>query len=329
MKAAALLLIGLLTTSLSALLASKHNPLRILDVPNARSLHARPTPRTGGLAILAGLAAGWSFLAWQGWWTDSMSAIVVALLIIAAVSFADDVKELSPLIRLVSHIAAAGTFLLAGIGLPWNGIGALMALLAIVWMVNLYNFMDGMDGFAAGMSVSGFFFLGLAGMLGGNAVYAWFCWTVAAAACGFLLLNFPPARIFMGDVGSTSLGLLAAACASWGMHLKLFAWWYPVLVFTPFIVDASTTLVRRIIRGEKVWQAHKTHYYQRLVQLGWGHRKTVLAEYAWMAAGGLLALWLQLNAQRVAVAAGLVAWAVICALLLLAVPQLERKAKSA
>jgi len=263
MNAAALLLICLLTALLSALLACKHNPLRILDVPNARSLHARPTPRTGGLAVLMGMATGWMLLARQGMWMDAMSAIVVALLVIAAVSFADDVKELSPLLRLLSHLAAAGILLTSGFALPWNGIGALISLLVIVWMVNLYNFMDGIDGFAAGMSASGFAFLGLAGWFGGNVVYAWFCWTVAAA-CGFLLFNILPARIFMGDVGSTSLGLLATACALWGIRLKLFAWRYPVLVFTPFIVDATVTLVRRIIHGEKVWQAHKTHFFPTL-----------------------------------------------------------------
>jgi len=157
-------------------------------------------------------------------------------------------------------------------------------------MINLYNFMDGMDGFAGGMTLFGFLFLGAGGYLAGDSQYAWMCWTVVAAATGFLVFNFPPARIFMGDTGSATLGALAAALSLWGIHSGLFPFWFPVLVFSAFIVDATVTLIRRALRGEKVWQAHREHYYQRLVQAGWGHRKTVLAEYLLMLMTGASAL---------------------------------------
>jgi UDP-N-acetylmuramyl pentapeptide phosphotransferase/UDP-N-acetylglucosamine-1-phosphate transferase len=114
---------------------------------------------------------------------------------------------------------------------------------------------------------------------------------VAAAAAGFLVFNFPPARIFMGDAGSSTLGMLAAALSLWGARDGIFPFWTAVLVFSPFIADASVTLLRRLWRRERIWQAHKTHYYQRLVQAGWGHRKTVLLEYLIMLGCALTAVF--------------------------------------
>jgi UDP-N-acetylmuramyl pentapeptide phosphotransferase/UDP-N-acetylglucosamine-1-phosphate transferase len=114
---------------------------------------------------------------------------------------------------------------------------------------------------------------------------------VAAASAGFLFFNFPPARIFMGDIGSSTLGLLAATLSLWGARDGVFPFWIVLLVFSPFIVDATVTLVRRLFRGEKVWQAHKSHYYQKLVQAGWGHRRTVLLEYGIMLGCAITAVW--------------------------------------
>ena len=105
---------------------------------------------------------------------------------------------------------------------------------------------------------------------------------VCAAAAGFLWFNFPPARIFMGDSGSTTLGLLVAAFAIWASRRGIAWVWVTLVVFSPFVVDATMTLLRRAVRGERIWLAHRSHYYQRLVQLGWGHRRTVLAEYVVM-----------------------------------------------
>lgn len=128
----------------------------------------------------------------------------------------------------------------------------------------------------------------------------------------------------MGDTGSTSLGFLAAACSLWGSHSRLFPFWVALLIFSPFIVDATVTLLRRLWRGEKFWQAHRNHYYQRLVLLGWGHRRTVLAEYVLMlACAGSAALAVQLSAVGQWLL--LIAWGVIYSVLMWGVEQLERR----
>ena len=171
----------------------------------------------------------------------------------------------------------------AQIGLPgldaalpdWLALG--LTLLYIVWMINLYNFMDGMDGFAGGMAVFGFGALAVLGLIGDALTFAISGLVIAAAAGGFLTRNFPPARIFLGDVGSSVLGLLAAAMTLWGAGLGLFPLWVGLLVFSPFIVDATWTLLRRIVNAEPFWRAHRSHHYQRLVLAGWGHRRTVAA----------------------------------------------------
>ncbi len=152
----------------------------------------------------------------------------------------------------------------------------------VIWMTNLNNFMDGMDGFAGGMAVFGFGTLGLLGHLAGDGYYAAVCWVIASASAGFLVWNFPPARIFMGDTGSLALGLLAAALSLWADRYGLFPLWLALLVFAPFVVDATLTLARRTLKGKRIWEAHRSHYYQRLVQAGWSHRRTVLWEYGLM-----------------------------------------------
>jgi UDP-N-acetylmuramyl pentapeptide phosphotransferase/UDP-N-acetylglucosamine-1-phosphate transferase len=115
---------------------------------------------------------------------------------------------------------------------------------------------------------------------------------ISAAALAFLTLNFHPARIFMGDSGSIPLGFLAATFGVVGWIKGLWPVWFPVLVFAPFIMDASVTLVKRVFTGEKVWDAHRSHYYQRLVLMGWGHGRTALTEYALMITSGVTAIWM-------------------------------------
>ncbi len=263
--------------------------------PNERSLHSHPTPASGGLAMAAALICALPVLHFalpalpvHGWFY--LGAALVAL-----ISLWDDWRPLSPSLRLAIHLTAASCVLLAGWtpeSLHWpNGhwpwpqwLAMPFTLLFVAWMTNLYNFMDGMDGFAGGMAVFGFGGYALLGWLGGAPEFAALNLLIVLAALGFLIFNFPPARIFMGDVGASTLGYLAAALGLWGEQLGLFPLWAAVLLFSPFIVDASVTLTRRAWRKERIWQAHKTHYYQRLVQMGWGHRTTVLAEYAIMVA---------------------------------------------
>ncbi len=256
-----------------------------LDAPNQRSLHASPVPRSGGIAIMAGTLAGWSLLLPPWLWLPLGLAVALA-----AVSLLDDIFSLSAGWRLLAHLLAAAVLVAANLGhYPiWV---CILALLAIVWMTNLYNFMDGSDGLAGGMALFGFGAYGLAAWWGNDASFALASWTVAAAAAGFLVFNFHPARIFMGDAGSVPLGFLAAAFGLLGWQRGLWPWWFAPLVFSPFVADASVTLAKRLLRREKIWQAHREHYYQRLVRSGYGHRNTALFEYLLMAAAGASALW--------------------------------------
>lgn len=256
-----------------------------MDDPNHRSLHTTAVPRTGGIALMIGVLASSSLVLPPWLWLPL--GLSVAL---AAVSFADDLFDLSAGWRLLAHLLAAAVLVTANMAhYPvWVGIPA---VLTVVWMTNLYNFMDGSDGLAGGMALFGFGAYGLAAWLGNDAAFALASWTIAAAAAGFLAFNFHPARIFMGDAGSVPLGFLAAAFGLIGWQRGLWPWWFAPLAFSPFVVDASVTLFKRILRREKIWQAHREHYYQRLVRMKFGHRTTALLEYALMTAAGGSALW--------------------------------------
>ena len=274
----------------------------ILDHPNERSLHTRPTPRSGGVAIVIGILVGMTLWMALAGVPRTLGWLGACALMVAGMSFLDDMKGMSVGSRFVGHLVTSGMLLASGLGLvtlemtglvwEWPAwLGVTFSLLYLIWMINLYNFMDGMDGFAAGMAVIGFGTFALLGYLANNPDFVTLNLMIVAAVAGFLWFNFPPARIFMGDTGSSLLGLLAGGLSIYGAREGVFPFWVALLVFSPFIVDATVTLVRRLFRGERVWQAHKSHYYQRLVQLGWGHRKTVLAEYVLMLACAGRAVW--------------------------------------
>lgn len=287
---------------LSGALSRYRGRWALLDKPNERSLHTHAIPRSGGLGILAGLAVG-AYVAGVYANLPGGRWAVLASLLVAAVSFADDLRRLPAMARLSVHFAAAVLLIYPGGYAPavlhvFPGIQATapvwviqgFCLLFTVWMVNLYNFMDGMDGFAGGMAVIGFGILALLGALAGSPAYAAAALLIALAAMGFLPFNFPPARLFMGDVGSGTLGFLVALMILWAERTGLFPLWLGALVFSPFIVDATWTVIRRTLRGQRPWQAHREHFYQRLVRLGWGHRRTVLWSYALMLKCSLFAL---------------------------------------
>jgi UDP-GlcNAc:undecaprenyl-phosphate GlcNAc-1-phosphate transferase len=259
---------------------SKHGTIE--DIPNDRSLHDKPVPRTGGIALMAGILAGWVLLfpSWV-WW------IVVPVLCLFVLSLIDDVRGLSLATRLTGHfIAALCVIFGAGIGWIWM----LPVLMYIVWMSNLFDFMDGSDGMAGGMGLIGFSFYGIAGLMGGNEAFAMLNFTVGAAAMGFVYHNFHPASVFLGKAGSIPLGFLAAAFGVWGWHSGYWPLWFPILVFSPFMVDATITLIKRARNRGKLMDAHCSHYYQRLVEMGWGHRNTAIAEYVLMVIVGVSAL---------------------------------------
>jgi len=254
-----------------------------LDQPNERSLHENPVPRTGGIAVLAGSAVSFAFGAADLWLPLGLA------LALAVLSFVDDVHRLPTLVRLGAHLAAA-VLLVWYVLSPIHPVEMVLLILAVAWITNLYNFMDGSDGLAGGMAAIGFAAYGVAAWWGGELALAAACVAISSAAVAFLLHNHHPARIFLGDVGSIPLGFLAAALGLFGWREDLWPLWFPVLVFGPFIGDATLTLVRRLLRRERVWQAHRDHYYQRMVRMGLGHRGTAWAAYVVMLVCALAAL---------------------------------------
>jgi UDP-GlcNAc:undecaprenyl-phosphate/decaprenyl-phosphate GlcNAc-1-phosphate transferase len=258
----------------------------IQDIPNERSLHDTPIPRIGGVGLIAGILSGWALMIKSlEWW------IVLPMLLLFAVSLVDDTRGLPVKQRLLVHVIAAAV-LVIGSGLAaQNMVLAGVVLLGTMWMTNLFNFMDGSDGLAGGMAFFGFSTYGAVAVMSGDMTQAMLNFSIGAAALGFLYHNFYPAKVFMGDAGSIPLGFLSAAMGLWGWLLGHWPLWFPLLAFLPFVMDATVTLVKRSVRGAKITEAHREHYYQRLVQMGWGHGNVALAEYTLMLASGISAIW--------------------------------------
>lgn len=290
---------GTATVLLLAILLRRADRLPV-DRPNDRSLHRHPTPRIGGLALFPGAALGCLVAGLEQ--RDALLLLGLAALLFL-LSLFDDRHSLPVTLRLGAHLLAAALFAAALLGASPL---ALAGALAVAWMTNLFNFMDGANGLAGGMAAIGFAAYGLA--LGAPTL----AFALSGAAIGFLLFNFDPARVFLGDAGSIPLGFLAGGLGLLGVADGQWPWWFPLLAFSPFVVDASVTLARRLARRERVWQAHREHYYQRLVRMGWSHRRLALAAYALMAACGISALAL-LSAELPLQLAGLAIWALIYA----------------
>ena len=281
-----------------------------LDEPNARSLHTSPTPRVGGLLTVPWALAAGLLLAGE----CRAPALLAAIL--CGFSFIDDRAGLPAGLRLLVHLGlSALVIFVADVG-GWPLVVVLT--FAVAWMVNLFNFMDGADGLAGGMAVIGFSTYGIASVNTGYGDLALLSFCVVAAVSGFLVFNFPPARIFMGDAGSTTLGFLAGTLGVLGWQSGTWPLWFPVLVFSPFVVDATVTLLHRALRGEKVWQAHREHSYQKLVRMGWSHRRLVLAEYVLMIASAGAAFVLK-GASAAVVLTGLCTAVLVYALIIVAV----------
>lgn len=214
------------------------------------------------------------------------------------------------------------------VGVLVLGLGkGIITVLLLIWMSNLYNFMDGIDGLAGGMTVLGFGILSGLSWLGGAQDLALTTAIVAVGAGGFLYFNLPPAKIFMGDVGSVPLGFMAGGLALKGIDAGLFNVWVPLLIFFPFVADSTGTLCRRLLRGEKVWCAHREHWYQRLVLAGWSHRRTLGVGYALMLVSGTTAVVYNRAAELVQ-AAILMGWAAIFVILTWSVNLAEWRAKN-
>jgi UDP-N-acetylmuramyl pentapeptide phosphotransferase/UDP-N-acetylglucosamine-1-phosphate transferase len=297
----------------------------LADKPNERSLHTVSTPRVGGLGVMAGalpVAAAFADV--------PLGVLLACAAILAAVSLLDDRQSLPIQVRLPAHVAAATAAVLAIAGPDaarggLNGIEAALSIVGLVWMTNLFNFMDGSDGLAGGMAAIGFATLAAAAGQAGSLPVALASAAIASASIGFLARNFPPARVFLGDAGSIPLGFLAGALGLHGALAGLWPAWFPLLVFSPFIADASVTLLARIKRREPFWRAHRSHYYQRLVLRGCSARRLASRTYVLMGAAAGCALLARSSGLHVQLGIILV-WAALYALLFL---EMERRARAA
>ncbi|MGZ5583280.1 MAG: MraY family glycosyltransferase [Usitatibacter sp.] len=324
----ALLLPGAVAWGIIAMLRLSRWAAVLADHPNERSLHVSPLPRLGGLGVMAGALPVAAAMA-----SGPLAAILACAFALTLISLADDVRSLPIQVRLPAHFTAATVAVLAAAApqlnpFAWGWIEACVAIVALVWMTNLFNFMDGSDGLAGGMAVLGFATLAVAAASAGAMSLAFVAASIASASAGFLLQNFPPARVFMGDAGSIPLGFLAGALGLHGALAGAWPLWFPVLVFSPFIVDASVTIMSRLVRGERIWLAHRSHYYQRLVLAGWTRRRLALGAYALMAAAAASALAGRQAAPMLQ--CGIIfSWLVIYLLLLVAIERRSRRFSAA
>lgn len=268
----------------------------ILDIPNHRSSHVRPTPRGGGLGFVAVFLIGAAVILYRSF--PAKPGLPMALLggiPIAVVGWIDDRKRLSVWTRLgvqvLSAMWAVGWLgglpdLELGEGvLPLGFLAYPAGVLLVTWTTNFYNFMDGIDGLATVQGILGSAGLGFLLFLEGSHRAAHLYWLICATLAGFLVWNWPPARIFMGDVGSGFLGftfaVLAIQTENRG-HFPLGIW---LMILGPFVVDATLTLVRRLLKRERFLEGHRTHAYQLAVQHGFSHRTVTLA---WAAIDALM-----------------------------------------
>ncbi len=292
----------------------------ILDHPNERSSHEVPTPRGGGWGLVPVLVLGWLAAAWTDGSAFTAAAVICGLAVaLGALSWLDDLRNLSPAIRLAGQ-AAAVTAALIAVPLPgavfWDGLPPVVDRIAAgvlwVWYINLFNYMDGIDGISGVETASTGIGVALAALLAGLAgPLGAFGWVAAAAAVAFLVWNWHPAKIFLGDVGSVPLGfllgwlLLALAASGQGAAALIIAAYY--------LADATLTLVRRGLRGEKIWRAHREHFYQQAVQAGASHARVSLT----ILAANLALIGLAAMAATGSVLSALVGAAVVVATLLM------------
>lgn len=289
----------------------------LLDVPNARSSHTQPTPRSGGIAIASVSLLGFAVLYFTRVLDqDLFYALLVGGGAIALVGYIDDRRHLSAKVRLLVHLGAALW------GLLWLGMGEigteefaapswfsyLLGMIGIAWLLNLFNFMDGIDGIAASEAA----FVTLSGVLlavvgGKDTGVAAAAFVLGTACLGFLAWNWPPAKIFMGDVGSGYIGFVIALltiAAGRGDPSSLLAW---LILSGVFVTDATVTLLRRLLRGERVYQAHRSHGYQWLARRWSSHKRVtvavILINFAWLLPCAVAALLWPHAAPVIAIAA--------------------------
>jgi UDP-N-acetylmuramyl pentapeptide phosphotransferase/UDP-N-acetylglucosamine-1-phosphate transferase len=300
---------GLLTCLTTRMLIPILAHREILDRPNERSSHRVATPRGGGIAVIGSVLLAWVVLAQTKTVPSGVFGVTLGAVLLAAVSWLDDLRGLSPAVRLLAQAVAVAIgvfvlpgpeepFYLAAIGLVW------------VWWINLFNFMDGIDGLAgseAAAIAAGLLLFASVGAGSDPALRA-LAAAVTGAAIGFLVWNWSPARIFLGDVGSVPLGY-ALGFLLLGLAVRGY-WKIALILPLYFLADATITFTRRLLRGERVWQAHREHFYQQAVRSGLGHAAVVkrviaadlvLIGCGWAAENGWSAVSLAASAATVAI----------------------------
>ena len=261
-----------------------------MDIPNVRSSHAEPTPTGGGLSISLSIL----FFLMFAWWIDeSIRHVVVGLgiggSVVAIVGWLDDHKEISPIIRIILYFFASCwvVYWLGGytsikinndvydVGMAGN----IISVIFITWLINLYNFMDGTDGLAATEAIT----VSILGLIyfwiSGEYIAALLCAVILSSSSGFLIWNWYPAKIFMGDGGSCLLGITFGSIALYGDKndkVSIFVW---LVLLSIFISDSTYTLIKRMITGEKWYRAHNSHAYQKLVRMGFSHRQVAMGVF--------------------------------------------------
>ena len=252
----------------------------ILDLPNQRSSHQHPTPKGGGIAVVAVIAMCWSVPALD---SPIAAALLVGALLLAFLSWIDDLKTVKIIVRLSAQFAAVilGLFFLDNEGYLLQGLAPkwldrVFAALVWVWFINLFNFMDGIDGIASIETMIISFGLAILSITSPSiAPEPWLSLSILGVATGFLKSNWPPAKLFLGDVGSIPLGYILG-----GLLLLVAmrgAWQVALILPLYFLLDSTITLCRRLLRLEPIWRAHKEHFYQQAVSAGKSHAEVTTA----------------------------------------------------
>lgn len=296
--AIAALLIVVVLTPMAAHLA---RAVGAVSEPAARHIHSRPTPLLGGLAMLCGFLI--PVIYFLPSFDRSEKALVVGAILISLLGALDDIVDLNPAVKLAGQIGCAIIPVAAGLTidhltLPLVGVGDLGPAqypITIVWFValaNIINFIDGMDGLAAGVSAIGLITFAILASSLDRAVPALLAASLAGAALGFLVHNFHPAKIFMGDAGSMLLGFMIAGVAVSGVmkSAAALAIGLPLIVLAIPILDTSFVVLKRLKYGNPVYSADRSHFHHRFAYIGWGQRRTVLTLYAWCLMMGLVAI---------------------------------------
>jgi UDP-N-acetylmuramyl pentapeptide phosphotransferase/UDP-N-acetylglucosamine-1-phosphate transferase len=265
---------GVLSCSTTRALIPILHRRNILDHPNERSSHHVSTPRGGGIAVIGSLLLVWVLLAGAGLVTHGVIGVATGAALLAAISWVDDLQGLSPILRLLAQLAAVTIGIMTQ---DWAGALLGFAVIGLLWLwwINLFNFMDGIDGIAGAeaTSIAGGLLLFASVGTGADASLAMLAAAVVGVALGFLVWNWSPARIFLGDVGSAPLGYLLGFLL---VDLVMRGFWKVALILPLyFLADATITLVRRLLRRERIWQAHREHFYQQAVRAGLRHAAVV------------------------------------------------------